>query len=160
MHPIIPLLQLVKTLGKIEGRKRLQKLVHILQELGAAFPERFQYSFYGMYSLQLKREIETLKSENLVTEYRLNASVAIEGTPEFGELVTTFEIPTPPWMGQAKQLNKLSPTVLEGISTILYLRHTEIDEEIVRERLLILKPHLSDFVDECFSEAEKLKKVA
>lgn len=55
MHPAVPLLQLVHLLRRIEGREKLQKIVYILKVLGAPFSERFEYSSYGMYSLQLGR---------------------------------------------------------------------------------------------------------
>jgi uncharacterized protein YwgA len=68
MHPIVPLLQLLHLLKRVEGRKKLQKLVHILQERGVPFPEQFEYSYYGMYSAQLRSEVERLESEKLVDE--------------------------------------------------------------------------------------------
>lgn len=158
MHPIVPLLQLLHVVGRIEGRKRLQKMVHILQELGFPFQERFQYSFYGMYSLQLKAEVDVLKEEGLVAETSAgNGSFAVAGTAGLNDLLGRFDlVDEPVWAGQAQYLNSLSPIVLEGISTILYLRHTESDEEVVRERLLTLKPHLQSVVDECFREADAL----
>lgn len=159
MHPIVPLLQLLNVVGRIEGRKRLQKMVHILQELGFGFQERFQYSFYGMYSLQLKAEVDVLKEEGLIAEMPGgNGSFVVEGTGGLNELLSRFDLlEEPAWADRARQLNSLSPTVLEGISTILYLRHTESDEEVVLERLLTLKPHLQPVVDECFSEANRLR---
>jgi uncharacterized protein YwgA len=45
VHPIVPLLQLIYVLGRIGGRKKLQKIVHVLQALGVPFPERFEYSY-------------------------------------------------------------------------------------------------------------------
>lgn len=155
MHPIVPLLQLLNVVGRIEGRKRLQKMVHILQELGAGFPESFQYSFYGMYSLQLKSEIDVLKEECLAKELRLpNASFAVERTDDLENLLKNFELNVEPsWAGRARYLNSLTPVVLEGVSTIFYLRKTETDETAVRNRLLTLKPHLQSSVDRCFEEA-------
>ena len=161
MHPIVPLLQLLNVLGKIEGRKRLQKMVHILKELGAKFPERFQYSFYGMYSLQLRSEIDLLREEGLVKEYQVGSSVSVEKTRELAELLEQFELADPPeWAKTAHYLNNLTPGVLEGISTILYLRHTEPDEKAVEEQLLTLKPHVENYVEECFREAAKLEFAA
>lgn len=157
MHPIVPLLRLVNTLGVIEGRKRLQKMVHILQELGAEFHERFQYSFYGMYSLQLKHEVDILKEDDLAEEFRVENSVALRGTEILTDLLEEFELSDPPeWAECARYLNGLSPLILEGVSTILYLWHTESDESIVRERLTALKPHLAEAMDQCFSVAQAL----
>jgi hypothetical protein len=159
VHPIVPLLQLLHVVGRIEGRKRLQKMVHILQELGIEFQERFQYSFYGMYSLQLKSEIEVLKEEGLVSEIALsNASFAVTQTEELERLLQDFELMAEPdWANLARHLNSFSPVMLEGISTIYYLRHTETDESAVRGRLLALKPHLGSCIDKCFDEADTLR---
>lgn len=158
MHPIVPLLQLLNVVGRIEGRKRLQKMVHILQELGVGFQERFQYSFYGMYSLQLKAEIDVLNQEGLVEESSLANGFAVQRTDELTRLINEFDLAEEPvWAERARYLNELTPAVLEGISTIYYLRHTETDEGIVRERLLTLKPHLDDVVEQCFDRANKLR---
>ena len=143
----------------------MQKTVHILKELGAPFQERFEYSYYGMYSAQLKAELDTLEKEGLVTESESNPDLKrpfiIEATPKVGQLLTDVGLSEPPvWIEVAQQLNKLSSVVLEGISTILFLRRTETNESIVRERLLVLKPHLEQYVEDCFSEANRLPKLA
>lgn len=159
MHPIVPLLQLLNVLGRIEGRKRLQKMVHILQELGFGFQERFQYSFYGMYSLQLKAEIDVLKREGLVSESESNTGFVVEKANRLSQLVEKFGLTDEPaWADRARYLNELQPMVLEGISTIYYLHHTEDDEHIVRERLLTLKPHLESVAEECFAQADGLRR--
>jgi hypothetical protein len=37
VQPTIQIAQLICLLGRIEGRKKMQKLVHVLQELGYPF---------------------------------------------------------------------------------------------------------------------------
>lgn len=166
MHPIIPLLQLVHLLQRIEGRKKLQKAVHILKELGAPFPEPFEYSSYGMYSLQLKNEVGVLESEQLVREqpmsgYGGNPTYVIEAGPELEKLIAEFDLTEPPiWADLAKRLNAMTPQKLEGISTILFLRRTESEGLMIRQRLLSLKPHLTGIADACFEEVEHLPRVA
>lgn len=158
MHPIIPLLQLLNVLGRIEGRKRLQKMVHILQEMGAGFQERFQYSFYGMYSLQLKSQIDMLKADELVTETFSGLHYVISRDEKLSQLATDFGFSEEPdWAHLARLLNHLSPMELEGISTIFFLRHTENNEDVVRQRLLTLKPHLETLAEKCFEQANILK---
>lgn len=164
MHPIIPLLQLVHFLGRIEGRKKLQKMVHILKELGAPFPETFEYSYYGMYSRQLKDEVATLQCENLLSEEEhlgmLGPVYAVSATSTLGDLLAEFHLETPPkWVERAQQLNKISPQKLEGISTVLFLRRTEGNHGAIRSRLLSLKPHLANIADECLQAASQLAPV-
>lgn len=142
----------------------MQKTVHILKELGAPFQERFEYSFYGMYSAQLKGELDALEKEELIKEsecFGVNKTFIIEAQPKTAELLTEVGLAKPPtWIEVAKKLNILAAPVLEGISTILFLRHTEKDEAVIRQRLLSLKPHLESMADNCFKEANSLPRLA
>jgi uncharacterized protein YwgA len=164
MHPVIPVLQLLNALARIEGRKKLQKTVHILKELGAPFQERFEYSYYGMYSAQLKGELDALEKEGLVKEsesFGMNKTFIIEAQPKAAALLAEVRITeTPAWIEVAKNLNQLSAQVLEGISTIMFLRRTENDEAAIRRSLLTLKPHLDTIADNCFAEANRLPRLA
>lgn len=163
MHPVIPVLQLLNAIARIEGRKKMQKTVHILKELGAPFQERFEYSYYGMYSAQLKGELDALENEGLLKEsesFGVNKTFVIESTPKVGQLLQEVGLADPPpWIDVARQLNKLSAQVLEGISTILFLRRTESDAAVIRMRLLSLKPHLESFAEQCFAEVDRLSPV-
>lgn len=164
MHPLIPVIQLLNAVPRVEGRKKMQKTVHILKELGAPFQERFEYSFYGMYSTQLKGELDALEKDGLVIEsesFGMNKTFIIETQPKAAELLAEVGLAEPPaWVEVAKQLNKLPAQVLEGISTILFLRRTEKNEKVVRQSLLSLKPHLEQIVDNCFAEANRLPRLA
>jgi uncharacterized protein YwgA len=161
MHPLVPLFQLLGLLKRIEGRKKLQKTVHILKELGAPFSESFEYSFYGMYSAQLKRELDVLVGERLATETRNNDTFVIESTPELSSVLKDLDLDQlPPWAGLAEQLNKYSPAMLEGISTALFLSRTQKDPHYVKSSLRSLKPRLTNLVDDCYSEAQKLRQIA
>jgi len=164
MHPVVPVLQLINALARIEGRKKMQKTVHILKELGAPFQERFEYSYYGMYSAQLKGELEALAKEGLISESEslgTNKSFIFEAQPEAAKLLAEIGLSDPPpWIAVAEQLNALPSQVLEGISTILFLRRTETDAGAIRRSLLSLKPHLEPIVDQCFGEADALPKLA
>lgn len=160
MHPIVPLLQLLHLLGRIGGRKKLQKIVHILQERGVPFPERFEYAYYGMYSQQLRSEVERLGAEKLVTEsevYGVNISYSLEKTGELDALVKEIgHEQEPAWAEIARHLNSLSPGELEGVSTILFLKDSDYSGEALKQRLLGLKPHLASIYDRCEKEASKL----
>ena len=139
----------------------MQKTVHILKELGAPFQERFEYSSYGMYSAQLKGELDALEKEGLVKETESFKTFIIESEPKAGELLAEVGLADPPnWIAVAKQLNALPAQVLEGISTILFLRHTESDPAAIRQRLLTLKPHLVSLVDDCFAKANLLPRIS
>src|SRR5690606_12507093 len=111
------------------------------------FPEPFEDSNYGMYSLQLKREVTVLECEGLVKETPDTVapglpSFVLEATPQLDEVIKEFELAEPTWAARAKKLNAMSPRKLEGISTVLFLRQTLRNSDAVRGRLLALKPHL------------------
>jgi len=161
VHPIVPLLQLLQALGRIGGRKKLQKIVHILQERGVPFPERFEYSYYGMYSQRLRSEVERLEGENLVRESQvlggMNVSYALEKTDELETLVREIgHGHEPVWTETARHLNSLSPQDLEGVSTILFLKDCGFSGDALKERLLGLKPHLESSYARCEREASAL----
>ena len=165
MHPLVPLLQLISVLSRVEGRKKLQKTVHILKELGAPFRQRFEYSLYGMYSPQLRGEVECLERDGLIAESPeksgTNPSYVVEPQPSLLALLKTLELDSPPdWAATAKHLNTLSPSILEGISTLLFLRRMGTAPAQLRSRLLELKPHLTKHADKCFAEFRKLKPVS
>ena len=165
MHPVIPVLQLLHALQRIEGRKKVQKTVHILKELGAPFGERFEYSYYGMYSAQLKGELDALEREDLVEERPIlsgpHTTYVVKTTPKLAALLEELNLTEPPkWIETARRLNGLSAQMLEGISTVLFLRRTESDPAAIRQRLVSLKPHLASEADACLAEAAQLPRLA
>jgi hypothetical protein len=162
VHPLVPILQLLNLLKRVDGRKKLQKIVHILQELGAPFRERFEYSFYGMYSKQLRSELDSLAADKLLLESETSndfgaPSYVFECGPAVAPLLREVGADSvPAWEDSATKLNTLSPKLLEGISTILFLRKQGMDGEALKRHLLELKPHLADCYDECRLETESL----
>jgi uncharacterized protein YwgA len=153
MHPTIRIAHLVHLLKRIEGRKKLHKIVHILQELGAPFIEPFQYSQYGMYSQQLTTEMGHLVRDGLVTEDGTNTFV-FKPTEELAELLKALKVEArPEWAPVAHELNGLSPQMLEGISTVLFLRERGYAKEKLRLRLVALKPRLESIANECIKRS-------
>ena len=161
MQSSLRIAHLLRHLKQVDGRKKLQKLVHTLQELGYPFDEYFEYSFYGMYSKQLRDELDALVSSKLVTEHEnrhsFGSTFSFEATPQLDELLSDLGTATPPeWAATAESLNELSAQELEGISTILFLRRRGFEGAALRDRLIALKPHLRDVVEHCEQKAEQL----
>lgn len=128
MNPALQIAQLLGLLERVDGRKKFQKLVHILQELGYPFNERFEYSYYGMYSAQLRGELDSLSADSLIVEKPTtnqfgNPAYSFEKTNQLDALLEEVCVEKDPaWSAAAKALNSFQPQMLEGISTILYLR--------------------------------------
>lgn len=158
MHPIVPLLQLLYVLKRVEGRKKLQKMVHILQACGAPFLERFEYSYYGMYSAQLRSEIERLESEGFVRERKNRDSeyvcYSLESTDELGKLIESLKCQEKPeWAALALELNGYSSQKLEALSTILFLQDCSMKPEMLKPRFLALKPRLAKYFEDALKIA-------
>ncbi|MBI2925547.1 MAG: hypothetical protein HYY24_07575 [Verrucomicrobia bacterium] len=162
VNPTLQVAQLLRVLRQVEGRKKLHKVVHILQELGWPFPERFDYSYYGMYSRELRAEVDSLVQDKLIKE-KANPNMAgertytFESTPELEEFLDSLRVEKqPPWVALARQLNGLHTQVLEGISTVLFLRSRGLHGEDLQRRFGALKPHLKGNFIRCETEARTL----
>ena len=150
MSPILLLGQLLKTNGPIRGRKKLQKIVHLLQTLGRVpFGYSYQFSFFGPYSADLKADVDALAIEGLVQEtneangtgfqtYVFSAGEKME------RLLNDLTAPeTPAWATLARELNGKAAAELEGISTIAFLQKMGWSGELLEEQFKLLKPRLA-----------------
>lgn len=134
---------LIGKLGTIQGRKKIQKIVHILQSAGAPFAEKFEFSYFGPYSQMLKDEMDTLVKESLITEsynpsvntysYTLNEPAGQCGVEE--------------WIDFAKKLNEYDAKQLEALSTMIFLRNSGYDDTALKPKFTELKLHLVQYVD-------------
>lgn len=162
MASITRIAMLISACEQIDGRVKLQKIVHILQESGFAdsFEEEFGYLHHGPYSSELKREIDQLVEWDLVSERSENICDYTKYVYEPGEdlpgvLTKLGLIEEPAWKDLATDMNKKPSQELEGISTIMFLRRRGFSSDRLRNRFTELKPHLANRFDPCNSEAEK-----
>lgn len=164
MTPELLLGQLLKTAGNIRGRKKLQKIVHLLQTLrGVRFGYSFQFSFFGPYSADLKADMDQLTREGLINETSSNTST---GQPTYSfslseamdKLLEDVRAGSPStWADLALKLNSKSAQELEGISTIVFLERMGWADEALVEQFRTLKPRLAENFHAFLTEAEVLK---
>ncbi len=137
---------LLKNLGAIEGRKKFQKIVHILQEFGVPFGLRYGFLHYGPYSEDLSDELENLKRDQLLAEEPVDSTFPTSrfvALPKFSELLEAVGIADmPSWINLARDLNGHPPRELEAVSTLLYLEKTENSEQRRDQLFRELKPSL------------------
>lgn len=168
MNRTIELLRLVEVCGAIEGRKKLQKIVHLLNECGFAFPYRFSFHFHGPFSAELKGEIDTLTGQQLLKE--TESYVGISGFQQY-KYSTTDEAKQllsrvvdgdqdPAWSEVARVLNAKPAQELEAMSTIAFLRRHGYNGSALRERFTQLKPQLADQFESCADAVSALPAVA
>jgi uncharacterized protein YwgA len=148
---------------RVDGRKKLQKIVHILREAGYPFAYRYGYHFHGPFSDELKADIDALASENLVNEQEC-------GTTFGGFKQYTYSLSDsarslieslgatglPSWSDLAEELNEKPAQELESISTIIYLMRSGCAEPQLRTRFGQLKPHLAGYFDNASAFAQRV----
>lgn len=163
-HPIVRIGLLLKKVEAIETRKKFQKIVHILQVMGAPFPESYDFHHYGAYSAELRSELDAFKAEDLIIEPEVLGqfpSFTVKPTPKLFDLLDKVKITEEAeWLTWAKELNQKSPRNLEGISTLLYLHQRLWPQTAWRGKFAELKPHLASFYERYESEALGLLRTA
>ena len=144
MHYSILLTQLIHHLGMVDGRKKFQKIVHILQSAGAPFEERFEYANFGPYSATLQAEIHSLCEFGYLKEAPDGMSFQFTAGEHFSKIENEdFVQNTPTWAMFAKSLNQKTPRELEALSTVLFLQRLGYDEASIEQKFARLKPHLN-----------------
>jgi uncharacterized protein len=147
MNGILELLNLVQNLGEIEGRKKLQKIVYILQTQGYDFPQDFNYFHYGPYSSDVAFQVDRIVSWDLVKEtrgadpYEPYVYTPRETLPAF--LAEVKAATTAPWKSLARKLNEKDANFLETLATALYLQRDGLAGDKLERRFGELKPHLA-----------------
>lgn len=147
------LLRLFEVTGCIEGRKKLQKTVHLLQSKGVPFDMKFKYYHYGPYSTDLQSQINMLVAYGLIDESNHHGDMYIYEITEKGkefiakyrkEISSEFFLP----VGLVKHLLSTCATTLELSSTYSYLIEMGYDAESAHERTTELKPHLKNHLSD------------
>ncbi|WP_019851309.1 YwgA family protein [Desulfitobacterium sp. PCE1] len=133
--------------GEIRGRKKLQKIVYLLEHDGMDAPYRYSYHHYGPYSAQLQEEIEFLVQHNFIEEASRNGTYEYRITDE-GERFRKQ-------IGQKNvsvnndlliKLNAESSQFLEMLSTYIFLLDSGYGQNAARIKAAELKPHLKDLI--------------
>jgi uncharacterized protein len=163
MNSTLNIARLLIACEKIEGRKKLQKIVHILQSSGFQrdFPHQFGYLHYGPYSHEVKADIDRLvdPSGPLVDEQPSVAGLSFQTfvyvpKPELQKALLSHA--TTPWEGLARKLNEMTPQELEAISTIRFLQRSGVAEQALLDRFKQLKPSLVELYPSALDFAKTL----
>ena len=153
---MMPLLiaKLIKLMGYIRGRKRLQKSVYLLQQLGLPFREEFQYGHYGPFSRTLQSELDMLVASQLVAEtrgggneYRYRPAPLLEKALSAG-IPDGSELDAPAATKAIRLLVGADVRVLEVASTWLFLKNAGYDVETLDDDVVERKPHLRGKIED------------
>lgn len=163
MNRTFELVKLLTVCESIDGRKKLQKIVHVLRSLGFSFTYQYSFHHHGAFSAELKNEIDLLvagglveESEQFAGEYR---KYVYKATSEAHAVLKTSGIGqiSPPWINLAKELSRMSAQDLEAISTVFYLDDLGYSDSALREQFTRLKPHLVANLDSSISQVGAMK---
>lgn len=145
--------RVVNCVGRsIEGRKKAQKLIFVLQRLGVIEEVyKFSWAFYGVYSSEVTLDFE--QGENF--------GLFIEDTDYAGQYPTytikikneagwNLESLPPDVEEKIKKINSMDTPLLEVVSSIIYFKDKGYSDDEVRRLLDAHKGHLKDRFNEGF----------
>lgn len=142
------LMKLLGTVGEIHGRKKLQKMVYLLQEAGCPFKEEFDYHLFGPYSEELATKVDEMKFLGLLDEkpgatasgYKQYIySLSEESKRYMKDPKNNFRLPLH-FEQLAKELARYDARTLELMATLRFLRKMNYSDAEAAEYVKRLKP--------------------
>lgn len=127
---------------EVTGRKKLQKMIYILQKSHVPFEEKYQFHFYGPYSEELSLRVEELTNLGFVSEEREEKSnyyqYHYQITDDGQEFLHQFSLDMPDITDKVEQLQQKSSRFLELVSTMLYF--DDLPRHQVPDKIHNVKP--------------------
>lgn len=151
------LVQLVSELGVVEGRKRLQKIVHLLKEKGhAEFDHRFILHYFGPFSRELAALLDFLRRAEVVEEEDCGGSYnyRLGDAKQPRALQAQLRKGSRRWLSSARALNELSTPRLEAASTLVFLHRSGFRGTKLKARFNEVKPGLKRLYPEALKFAK------
>lgn len=136
------LMQFFSVANEVTGRKKLQKMIYILQKCKIPFEEKYQFHFYGPYSEELSLRTEELCNLGFIAEdkedknnyFQYHYKITHDGL----DFLEQFKTDMPDMTKQIKLLNGKSSRFLELVSTMFYFDDSSRTQ--VEEKIPIVKP--------------------
>ena len=144
---------LLKLLSRrpINGRKKMQKISHLLQVQRAAIPFPFTYHHYGPYSPALQETLDRLVESHMVEEVHSASGYVYRLTDDGESFLKRLEADGYDLTFDEGLLNILlekPATFLEVLSTYAYFREQGLSSEQAVQKVKLLKAHLSAYIPE------------
>lgn len=136
------LMHFFSTANEVTGRKKLQKMIYILQKCQVPFEERYQFHFYGPYSEELTLRVEELCNLSFIDEVKEDKGNYFQYhyhiTEEGANFLKQFNLEMPDITEQVSELTSRSSRFLELVATMLYF--DSLSESEVEAKVLQVKP--------------------
>lgn len=127
---------------KVTGRKKLQKMIYILQVCGIPFGEKYQFHIYGPYSEELTLRMEELCNLGFIDEAKEEKSSYFQYTYEITgagiDFLQQVHPDMPEFTDQVGLLQNESSRFLELTATMLYFR--DLTKQEVEKKVHDVKP--------------------
>lgn len=140
--------------GEIEGRKKLHKLVYLCQRANVDLDQSFVFHMYGVYSPSLALDLKSAIGWGLLQEMPQGDAFYIRLGDLRIDAAKTDDRDQPLDYSIAHSLAGESATVLEALSTIIYLYDNQYRGDDLRKKLESLKGHLRRDFPKAFALAE------
>ena len=143
----------------IFGRKKMQKMIHILENCGHNFTFKYEYHFYGPYSAQLQEEVNSLVRQGYLIEDRQDDTYVYRITSkgeEFKKCLEDAELSFTINLSKLEMLSEKDSQYLEMVSTYIFLRDSGYSRESAENKALELKPHLARHIKDAMIFADKV----
>lgn len=155
-------LRFFKEVGGVKGRKKIHKMIYLLQQMGYEFNCEYAYCHYGPYSSQLQMILDRMSINEMLNECVINNNCYEYSITDYGtqlcamlereEIVNEFKVP----LKTIELLNKKDASLLELASTIVFVRNASYSLEEEYNKIKELKPRLIDRYDEAKIFLEEL----
>lgn len=127
---------------EVTGRKKLQKMIYILQQCHVPFEEKYRFHIYGPYSEELTLRVEELCNLNFIDEVKEDKDSYYQYhykvNPAGEEFLNQFSLDMPDIETQVGLLNEKSSRFLELAATMLYF--ADLSKEAVEDKVRDVKP--------------------
>lgn len=148
------LLSVFCEVGTVYGRKKIQKMIHLLEASGTRMPFKYEYHYYGPYSSELQAEINDLVQQDFLSETKGDDAYIYKITDkgrQFKEMLDqsgkTIEID----FELVRDMVQKSSPFLEMVSTYAFLIDAGLEPDKAKHKALELKPHLEHLADKAIS---------
>ena len=156
------LMQFFSVAENVTGRKKLQKMIYILQKCNIPFEEKYNFHFYGPYSEELTLRVEELCNLGFLHEvkedksnyYQYNYTITEDGK----EFLHQFALDMPHYEEKVEKLKEKSSRFLELVATMFYFDYLPLEETIGKVHKVKPKQNYSE--DEIEEAIQFMKELA
>ena len=150
----VKLMKFFSVANEVTGRKKMQKMIYILQKCKVPFEEKFHFHFYGPYSEELTLRVEELCNLGFLKEeredksnyYQYRYKITEDGT----DFLEQFSLEMPDFTEEVDTLRHQSSRFLELVATVLFFDDLPLEERI--QKVHTVKPK-QKYTDQEMEEA-------